>query len=132
MNNATLFIDGVIETEKNGITDNLSNADFLQTIFGPDQVNLPPLVVSTNYQFGFIPVELLTDGSQTDRVTNAVVAADPGAGDPLGRLVRLPAKVLHEILRDHIEMIPSEGALESPKVAEVSERAGLRLLAGGQ
>ncbi|SFC62237.1 hypothetical protein [Collimonas sp. OK412] len=46
MDNTTLFLDHSIETEITDVTDNLSNADFLQGIFGPCLDTSPPLVVS--------------------------------------------------------------------------------------
>lgn len=47
----------------------------------------------------------------------------------------MPAHVLRELLRGHVESLLPEGALEAAKIAEQSERNGLRLIAdctGGQ
>jgi hypothetical protein len=42
----------------------------------------------------------------------------------------MPAHILRALLRQQIEELLPEGALASAKVAEESERAGLRMLAG--
>lgn len=180
MDNSPLFLNRSTEIEKTDVTDDVSNAVFLQAIFGQYPTATPPLVVSVpsnptsakasawhamplqaetelgidrnnyfalatfhqdesgkfkrqkknfaalhaimlddigskvdpqritlapswrietspdNYQFGFILVEPLTDGSQADRVMHAIIAADlcdPGAGGPQSRLARLPVAI---------------------------------------
>jgi hypothetical protein len=46
MNDATLLLARVFETEITDETDNVSNVDFLEGIFGSCSDGLPPLVVS--------------------------------------------------------------------------------------
>ncbi len=51
------------------------------------------------------------------------------AGKPASEAEAMPARILRGLLREAIEKLIPEGALAAAKVAEASERAGLRLLA---